>query len=78
MAFPPKHKRQVKDYILNLTNNPRPADIKPFKNYNPYVRGDIGEYRVVFRYDKNPDFITIVLVGKRNDGDVYKRLNRLL
>ncbi len=27
-SLPPKHKRQVKDHILSLANNPKPHDAK--------------------------------------------------
>jgi len=77
-TLPPKHKRQVKDYILKLANQPIPADSKQLKNHAPYLRGDIGEYRVIYRFDKSPDIVTVVLVGRRNDGDVYKRIKRII
>lgn len=72
----PKHKRQVKDYILALKSNPRPNDVKSLIGYKPYLRGDIGEYRVIYRFDRVQKIIKIVLVGKRNDNAVYKKLKQ--
>jgi len=77
-SLPPKHRGQIKHYLLNLASHPMPQDAKPIKNYAPYRRGDVGEYRVIYRYDKRHDSVTIVLIGKRNDNDIYKRMKRLL
>jgi len=77
-TLPPKHQRQVKDYLLKLTDNPQPPDTKPLKGYGPYLRGDSGEYRVIYRYDKRRDCVTVVLVGRRNNDDVYKRFKRII
>ena len=41
-----------------------------------YRRADVGEYRIVYRFDR--DFIYVALIGKRNDSDIYKRLKRKL
>lgn len=76
--LPPKHRRQVKDSILALGNNPNPHDAKPLSGYKPYLRVDIGEYRIIYRYDKSRDSVTISLVGKRNDGEVYRIMKRSL
>lgn len=43
-----------------------------------YYRVDSGEYRIVYRFNANEDLVEVILVGKRNDDDVYKRLERLL
>lgn len=76
--LPPKHQRQVKGYLLSFLKNPFPEDVKPLKGYEPYFRGDIGEYRVIYRYSKPEDLVSIVLVGKRNDGEIYKIARRAL
>jgi mRNA interferase RelE/StbE len=41
-------------------------------------RVDSGEYRIVYRFDTNLDLVEVILVGKRNDDEVYKQLKRLL
>ena len=75
-SLPPKHKRQVKDHILSLIKNPIPHDSKKLTGYEPYMRVDIGEYRIIYRYEKNT--VTVILVGKRNDDEVYRIMKRIL
>jgi len=76
--LPPKHQRQVKNYIMALGSDPFPKDSKSLVNYKPYFRGDVGEYRIIYRHSKEKNLVTVVLVGKRNDGEVYKRMRRNL
>lgn len=75
-TLPPKHYKQVVSAILALLNNPEPHDsqlLKGSKDSNRRV--DIGEYRVVYRVkDEN---LLVLVVGKRNDDEVYKLLDRL-
>ena len=75
--LPLKHQRQVKDRILKLLDQPVPHDSKCLSGYNPYLRVDVGEYRVIYRFDSKQKRITVVLVGKRNDGDVYREFKRI-
>ena len=42
----------------------------------PFKRVDIGEYRVIHHADK--DTLHVVVIGKRNDGDIYRRLRNLM
>lgn len=77
-SLPPKHKRQVKDNILSLQNNPHPHDSKKLQGYENYNRVDIGEYRIIYRYADKKDMVTVVLVGKRNDDSVYRIAKRIL
>ncbi|NJO40557.1 MAG: type II toxin-antitoxin system RelE/ParE family toxin [Cyanobacteria bacterium CRU_2_1] len=64
---------------LNVVNvEPLPADSKELTGYSDYYRVDTGEYRIVYRFTPSEDLVEIVLVGKRNDDEVYKQLNRLL
>ncbi len=77
-SLPPKHKRQVKDHILSLADNPMPHDVKKLIGYENYLRTDIGEYRVIYRYEHNPDIVIVVLVGKRNGDEIYRIAKRVL
>jgi mRNA interferase RelE/StbE len=77
-SLPPKHKRQIKDGILALQNIPAPHDAKKLMGYENYNRIDIGEYRIIYRHDHKKDLITVVLVGKRNDDEVYRIAKRTL
>ncbi|MGD9153225.1 MAG: type II toxin-antitoxin system RelE/ParE family toxin [Gammaproteobacteria bacterium] len=76
--LPPKHQRQVKDRILKLLEKPIPHDSKYLTGYNPYIRIDIGEYRIIYKFNAKKKLITVVLVGKRNDGAVYREFKRYI
>ena len=76
--LPNKHQSQVKKYILSLQEIPLPHDSQSLKNYAPYRRGDCGEYRVVYRIDEPEKTVYVLLVGKRNGGEVYKIMTGIL
>jgi len=76
--LPIKHQRQVKRHICALQDNPKPSDSKKLIGYSKYYRTDCGEYRVIHRYDSKKSLVTVVLVGKRNDSEVYRVAKRLL
>lgn len=77
-TLPPKHKRQIKDSILALQEMPLPHDSKKLKGYENYIRIDAGEYRIIYRYQQKDNLVTVVLVGKRNDDQIYKIAKRVL
>ena len=66
--------RQVMLRILQLTKNPKPQDAKKLIGYE-FHRIDIGEYRIIYQLDNG--VLKIILVGKRNDDEVYRRLNNM-
>ncbi len=72
-----KHSKQVTEKIKALLEHPEPPDSQWLKGYDAprHRRVDIGEYRVVYRYDEQ--FLYVAAVGKRNDGEVYKVFHRL-
>ena len=72
--LPPKQYRQVVSTILALRENPTPTDSKQLIGYPDYYRVDIGEYRIVYRFDK--DAVYIAIVGKRNDDEIYRRFQQ--
>ncbi len=74
-TLPPKQFRQVVSKTFDLMANPEPPDSKTLTGFQ-YRRADVGEYRIVYRFDR--DFIYVALIGKRNDSDIYKRLQRKL
>ena len=74
--LPPKQARQVSAKILELRSNPEPHDSKPLKGYEQYRRTDFGEYRIVY-FVREAVVLIVVLVDKRNDDEVYKKLKRL-
>ncbi|MBD2089523.1 type II toxin-antitoxin system RelE/ParE family toxin [Microcoleus sp. FACHB-1515] len=74
----PKIAAQIAKKVLALNVEPRPIDSKELTGYPGYYRVDSGEYRIVYRFKPGEDLVEIVLVGKRNDDEVYKQLKRLL
>lgn len=74
----PKITAQIAKKVLALNLDPLPSDSKELKGYPGYYRVDSGEYRIVYRFDPDEDLVEVILVGKRNDDEVYKQLNRLL
>jgi mRNA interferase RelE/StbE len=68
-----KQFRQVVSKILSLPKDPEPNDSQKLQGY-PYRRAEIGEYRIVYRYDA--ECVYVAFVGKRNDDDIYKQLKR--
>lgn len=74
----PKLAGQVARRVLALGVTPLPPDSEVLRGYSALRRVDVGEYRVIYHFDEAADLVEIVLVGKRNDGDVYKRLRRLM
>ncbi|AFZ35654.1 plasmid stabilization system [Stanieria cyanosphaera PCC 7437] len=74
----PKIAAQIAKKILSLNVDPLPTDSKQLKGYPGFYRVDSGEYRIVYRFKSKEDLVEIILVGKRNDDEVYKKLERLL
>lgn len=74
-ALEAKQFRQVMNKILSLLVDAKPADSIVLQGYEDLLRVDIGEFRIIYRFD-NQDTITVLLVGKRNDDEVYKKLDR--
>lgn len=72
-AISEKHRRQLARRIEELKTNVRPNDSRKLTGYD-YYRIDSGEYRIIYHFDD--ELAYIVLVGKRNDSEVYKRLER--
>ena len=71
--MPTKQYRQVVSAIFDLLADPSPHYSKSLEGTD-YRRIAVGEYRVVYRTDEH--FIYVIVAGKRNDGDVYKLMQR--
>jgi mRNA interferase RelE/StbE len=71
---PPKHGRQLATKIHQLASEPEPQDSKQLQGY-PYLRADSGEYRIIYEFDEVQ--LQVLLVGKRNDDEVYRQLRRM-
>ncbi len=71
--LPAKQYRQVVGAVFDLLADPTPHYSKPLQG-SPYRRIAVGEYRVVYRFDD--ESVHVVIVGKRNDDEVYRQLER--
>jgi mRNA interferase RelE/StbE len=69
--LPPKQFRQIIKKVFALLENPRPHDSEELRGY-PFLRNDVGEYRII--YDVQEDTLRLILIGKRNDEEVYRQL----
>ena len=69
---------QIAKKTLSLNVDPLPTDSKQLKGYPDFYRVDSGEYRIVYRFKPKEDLVEVILIGKRNDDEVYKKLDRLL
>ncbi len=69
-----KQFKQVTTKIFDLLRNPSPVDAKHLSGYPGYRRIDSGEFRVC--YSVVDETIRVVVVGRRNDDEVYKTLSR--
>ena len=55
---------------MELLETPEPLDARKLKGYPDLLRRDVGEYRIIYRY--NTEIVYIILVDKRNDDETYK------
>ena len=69
--LPPKQFRQIMKKVFALLENPKPHDSEGLRGY-PFLRNDVGEYRII--YDVQGDTLRLILVGKRNDAEMYRQL----
>ncbi|WP_442949434.1 type II toxin-antitoxin system RelE family toxin [Nostoc sp.] len=67
--------KQVVSKILSLQGNSQPQDCKALKGYEGGYRVGQGEYRILYTIDEESKLIDVFRVGKRNDGEVYKRMS---
>lgn len=75
-TLPAKQKRQISAKIIELASNPQPHDSIQVKGFPQFRRTSVGEYRIIYHV-KESIVLVIVLVGRRNDDDVYKQMKRL-
>lgn len=73
-AMQPKPCRQVALKILELARDPRPPDSKPLRGAEDMRRADAGEFRIIYRVEG--DELEILVIGKRNDDEVYRKSSR--
>ena len=69
--LPPKQFKQVYSTIMNLRKNATPHDSIKLHGSIDQHRVDIGEYRIIYKFDDKMVYIQVA--GKRNDDAVYKQ-----
>jgi mRNA interferase RelE/StbE len=76
LALQAKQFKQMAVSMLNLLTDPYPHDSESLKGASSGERRvDIGEYRII--YSVTGDAILVLVIGKRNDGEAYKRWERM-
>lgn len=72
-----KQQRQIGAKITELRSDPEPYDSQKLKGFEePVFRADQGEYRILYRFDRTT--LYVLVVERRNDDQVYKKLSRLM
>lgn len=75
LRLPPKQKGQVGRRINALAENPLASDTRGLQGPAPFRRAAIGECRIIYRVSGTT--LSILLIGKRNDDEVYRKLRRM-
>jgi mRNA interferase RelE/StbE len=65
--------RQLLLKIIELGFDPRPPDCKPI---DQGYRVDSGEHRIYYELDNAKQIVYVLMVGKRGDDEIYRRLKR--
>jgi len=73
-GLPGKQARQVAERLRTLAEDPEGAPTEQLKGYAPMRRMRSGEYRIIYAVEG--DLLQVRLIGKRNDDDIYKALER--
>ena len=72
--LPNKQARQIVEKLNALASDPAGLPTEPLKGYAPLRRARSGEFRIIFAVDN--DTLDVRLIGKRNDDEIYKALQR--
>jgi mRNA interferase RelE/StbE len=74
--LPTKQARQIAEKLLALRIDPLSQSSEQLRGYAPMRRLRAGEFRIIFAVCDA--VIQVRLIGKRNDDDIYKMLERSL
>ena len=75
-SLPSKHARQIAGKIKSLADNEHNVPSVELKGHSPWRRAKSGEYRIIFSVEN--DELNIGLIGKRNDDEIYRLVQRFL
>jgi mRNA interferase RelE/StbE len=73
-GLPAKQARQIAEKLATLANDPSVLPSEAMKGYAPMRRLKSGEFRII--YAVIGEVIEVRLIGKRNDDEIYKALER--
>lgn len=74
--MPAKQAKQIATRIKQLADDPEALPTVELKGYAPWRRTKSGEYRIIYKIDG--DILRVALVGKRNDDEIYRLIERFL
>jgi mRNA interferase RelE/StbE len=74
--LPAKQARQIAEKLVALAGDPSAAPSEQLRGYAPMRRLRAGEFRIIFAVEG--DVVQVRLIGKRNDDEIYKLLERSL
>lgn len=74
--IPAKQAKQIAVRIKQLADDPEALPTVELKGYAPWRRAKSGEYRIIYKIDG--DILRVALVGKRNDDEIYRLIERFL
>lgn len=74
--LPAKQAKQIAQRIKALAEDPLNIPSSALKGYSPWRRVKAGEYRVIYHVEG--DELLIGLIGKRNDDEVYRLIERFM
>jgi mRNA interferase RelE/StbE len=73
-GLPAKQRRQIAERLERLMQAPMDLPSEQLRGFAPLRRLKAGEYRII--YSIEDDMIFVRLIGKRNDDEIYKALER--
>ncbi len=76
-SIPRKHARQIVAKIDLLAQDPTQVPTIQLSGFPHLKRAKSGEYRIIFQIIEDVIEIHILRIGKRNDDEVYKNIDRL-
>jgi mRNA interferase RelE/StbE len=75
-ALAPKQAKQIFVKLFELTENPKPHDSQKLKGFKEDIyRVTSGEFRIAYKISENT--INVIIIGKRNDDEIYEKLSRV-
>ncbi len=72
--LPAMQARQIAEKLRSLESDPSVLPSELLRGYAPMRRLKSGEFRIIFSVEG--DLVRVLLIGKRNDDQIYKALER--